>query len=110
MYERLFRFKSQSFAHFDLSFLFPHFLTLKLMLAQYKSEALQTTYSSTAKPQLREKRTVRRNVCVRHRVPSYLPFFKLYWQDGDQNGACVAALSVRVKCLPCLTYRVKSTG
>ena len=76
MCERLFRFRSQSFAHFDLSFLFPHFLTLKLMLPQYKSEAAQTTYSSTAKPQLREKRTVRKNVCVRHGVPSYLPFWK----------------------------------
>ena len=32
-------------------------------------------YASTAKPQLREKWTVRRNVCVRHRVPSYLPFW-----------------------------------
>jgi len=45
------------------------------MLLQYKSEAPQTTYSSNPKPQLRVKRAARRNVCVRHRVPSYLPFW-----------------------------------
>jgi len=45
------------------------------MSPQYKSEAPQTTYSNSAKPQLREKRAVGRNVCVRHRVPSYLPFW-----------------------------------
>jgi len=45
------------------------------MLPQYKSEAPQTTYSSTAKPQVKEKRAVRRNVCVRHCVPTYLLFW-----------------------------------
>ena len=52
--------------------LFSHFLTLKLMLLQYKLEAPQTTYSSKSKPQLREKRAVRRNVCVR--LMSHLTF------------------------------------
>jgi len=47
---------------------------LQLMLPQYKSEAPQTTYSSTAKPQLREQQAARRNVCVCHCDPSYLPF------------------------------------
>jgi len=45
------------------------------MLPQYKSEAPHTIYSSMAKPQLKEKRAVRRNICVCHRVPSYLPFW-----------------------------------
>jgi hypothetical protein len=69
-------------------------------LPQYKSEAPQTTYSSMAKPQLREKRAIRRNVCVRHRVPSYLPFLKLHRQDGNQNGACVAACNATSKLFP----------
>jgi hypothetical protein len=69
MCERLFRFRSQPFAHFDLNFLsFPTFFSFLLMLPQYKSEAAQTTYSSTAKPQLTDKQAARRNVCVRHRV------------------------------------------
>jgi len=45
------------------------------MLPQCRSEAPQTTYSRTAKPHLREKRAVRRSVCVHHRVPSYFPFW-----------------------------------
>jgi hypothetical protein len=76
----------------------PQFFTLKLMLPQYKSEAPQTTYSSTAKPQLRVKRTIRRNVCLSSCsvLPSVL---KLHRQDGEQNGACVTTLMCNIMCV-----------
>jgi hypothetical protein len=63
------------------------------MLPQYKSEAPQTTYSSTAKPQLRKTGSKKERLWPSS--CSILPsILRLHGQDGDQNGACVGALKV----------------